>query len=101
MILNPLKPPGKAILVGVDADGSKGAGVNQEYNVTSFPTILYFEKGTYQFKFTGERTKDGKFITLYNACLEMFVCLCLCVCMFVCLYVRVSVLPDQVYWGED
>ena len=27
----------------------------------------------YQFKFTGEKIKDGEFITLYKACLEMFV----------------------------
>lgn len=50
---------GRALLVGIDADGGKGAGPNQEYNVTSFPTILYFEKGTFKFKFTGKRTKDG------------------------------------------
>ncbi|KAL5251923.1 hypothetical protein ACHWQZ_G014904 [Mnemiopsis leidyi] len=50
---------GKAVLVGINADGSKGAGPSQEYNVTSFPTILYFEKGAYKFKFTGDRTRDG------------------------------------------
>ena len=57
LLYNNISTPlaGRALLVGIDADGGKGAGPNQEYNVTSFPTILYFEKGTFKFKFTGKR----------------------------------------------
>lgn len=57
---------GRALLVGVNSDGSQGTGPSQEYNVSSFPTILYFEKGTFKYKFTGQRTKDGMISWLEN-----------------------------------
>jgi len=50
---------GKAVLMGMDCDGTKGISAKQEFNVTSFPTILYFEKGELKFPFTGDRTEKG------------------------------------------
>ena len=47
------------MLTGINVEGSRGSGAATDYNVTSYPTILYFEKGQYKMKFTGDRTATG------------------------------------------
>lgn len=48
-----------AVLVGMDVDNPQSQGLRSIYNITGFPTILYFENGRKKYDFGGERTKDG------------------------------------------
>ncbi|XP_065832181.1 protein disulfide-isomerase A5-like [Oscarella lobularis] len=48
----------KAILAGVDATKQENRPVAIEFNITGYPTIVYFEKGIYQYNYGGGRSKD-------------------------------------------
>lgn len=50
---------GQAVLAGMDVDTPDAYGIRQEFNITGFPTIIYFEKGQRKFDFSGGRDKDG------------------------------------------
>eukprot|EP00057_Strongylocentrotus_purpuratus_P027764 XP_011682238.1 PREDICTED: protein disulfide-isomerase A5 [Strongylocentrotus purpuratus] len=50
---------GDAVLAGMDVDRPENMASRQAYNITGFPTILYFEKGKRKFDFGGERTRQG------------------------------------------
>lgn len=50
---------GEAILAGMDVDRPENMATRQVYNITGFPTILYFEKGKRKYDFGGERTRQG------------------------------------------
>jgi protein disulfide-isomerase-like protein len=49
---------GKAILAGMDVTTMAGRDVIYEFNITGYPTIVYFEKGTKKFDYGGGRKKD-------------------------------------------
>lgn len=48
-----------AVLVGMDVDNPASQSLRTTYNITGFPTILYFENGRKKYDYGGERTKDG------------------------------------------
>ncbi|XP_065832026.1 protein disulfide-isomerase A5-like isoform X2 [Oscarella lobularis] len=48
----------KAILAGMDATKQENRPVAIEFNITGYPTIVYFEKGIYQYNYGGGRSKD-------------------------------------------
>ncbi|XP_054751410.2 protein disulfide-isomerase A5-like [Lytechinus pictus] len=50
---------GEAVLAGMDVDRPENMATRQVYNITGFPTILYFEKGKKKFDYGGERTRQG------------------------------------------
>ncbi|XP_071493170.1 protein disulfide-isomerase A5-like [Diadema antillarum] len=50
---------GSAVLAGMDVDRPENMATRQAFNITGFPTILYFEKGKRKYDYGGERTKDG------------------------------------------
>lgn len=52
-----LKP--KHVLAAIDVNRPENSMVRKIYNITGFPTLLYFEKGKMKFTFNGENSKDG------------------------------------------
>jgi len=50
---------GTAVLAGMDVDNMEAYSVRQAFNVTGFPTVIYFEHGEKKFDYKGPRTKDG------------------------------------------
>ena len=45
---------GKCILAGMDVDTPESFGVREEFNITGFPTIVYFENGRKKYNYAGE-----------------------------------------------
>lgn len=52
------KLKGQAVVAGMDVDTS-GRDVKLEFNVTGYPTLLYFKDGEMVYKYGGERTEEG------------------------------------------
>lgn len=52
-----LKP--NHILAAIDVNRPENSIVRKLYNITGFPTLLYFDKGKLRFPFNGENNKDG------------------------------------------
>ena len=50
---------GDAVLAGMDVDSPDAHGIRTEFNITGFPTLLYFEKGKKKFDYAGGRDKSG------------------------------------------
>lgn len=50
---------GRYILAGMDVDSPDAYGIRQEFNITGFPTLVYFEKGRKKFDYGGGRDKEG------------------------------------------
>ena len=50
---------GEAVLAGMDVDTPDSYGIRSEFNISGFPTLLYFEKGKKKFDYAGGRDKDG------------------------------------------
>lgn len=50
---------GEAVLAGMDVDTPDSYGIRSEFNITGFPTLLYFEKGQKKYDYAGGRDKDG------------------------------------------
>ena len=50
---------GKAVLAGMNVDNQNGYQVRADFNITGFPTVLYFEKGEKLYDYWGERTEAG------------------------------------------
>ncbi|XP_033625097.1 protein disulfide-isomerase A5-like [Asterias rubens] len=48
-----------AVLAGLDVDLPTNYEVRNAFNITGFPTILYFEEGQRKYDFGGERDKNG------------------------------------------
>ena len=48
-----------AVLAAMDLDKPEAFSVRQEYNVTGFPTLIYFEDGERQFDYSGGRDEDS------------------------------------------
>ena len=53
------KLKGKAVLAGMNVDNQNSYQVRADYNITGFPTVLYFEKGEKVYDYWGERTETG------------------------------------------
>lgn len=52
-----LKP--NHILAAIDVNRPENSVVRKLYNITGFPTLLYFDKGKLRFPFNGENNKNG------------------------------------------
>ena len=50
---------GHYVLAGMDVDSPDAYGIRQEFNITGFPTLVYFEKGRKKFEYGGGRDKAG------------------------------------------
>ena len=50
---------GESMLAGMDVDQPHNQAVRTAFNITGFPTIMYFEKGNLKFKYGGENNKEG------------------------------------------
>ncbi|XP_035658614.1 dnaJ homolog subfamily C member 10-like [Branchiostoma floridae] len=50
---------GQATLAGMDVDKPENEPVRRQFNITGFPTILYFEGGKQKYKYGGENNKQG------------------------------------------
>jgi len=48
---------GTAVLAAMDVNKPENSPVARKYNVTGFPTLLYFEGGQYQFVYPGDNNK--------------------------------------------
>ncbi|XP_043224621.1 protein disulfide-isomerase A5-like [Amphibalanus amphitrite] len=49
----------KHVFAAIDVNQPENYGVRQKYNITGFPTLLYFVKGDVKFTYDGEYNKDG------------------------------------------
>ena len=52
-----LKP--NSILAAMDVDRSENYKIKTVYNITGFPTMLYFKNGNMEFQYGGEYNKNG------------------------------------------
>jgi len=50
---------GKGTLAGMDVDKPDTHNVKTKFNITGYPTLIYFEKGEEKFQYGGEMNKDG------------------------------------------
>lgn len=50
---------GKAVLVGMDVDKPDAFNVRYQFNITGFPTLIYFEKGEEKYRYAGKYDKQG------------------------------------------
>lgn len=48
-----------AVLAAMDLDKPEAYGVRQEYNVTGFPTLIYFKDGMMQYDYSGGRDEES------------------------------------------
>ncbi|XP_055946978.1 protein disulfide-isomerase A5-like [Argiope bruennichi] len=49
----------KAIMAAMDLHKPENAAVRQHFNITGFPTLLYFENGRIKHKYDGENSREG------------------------------------------
>ena len=50
---------GQAVLAGMDVDTLSARDVKIEYNITGYPTVLYFKGGEMVYAYGGDRTEEG------------------------------------------
>lgn len=50
---------GKYVLAGMDVDTPDSYGVREQFNITGFPTIIYFEKGMKKYDYAGKWWGEG------------------------------------------
>ncbi|KAK6644436.1 hypothetical protein RUM43_000703 [Polyplax serrata] len=50
---------GHSILAAIDVNKPENIAVRNKYNITGFPTLIYFENGVKMFNYEGENKKDG------------------------------------------
>ncbi|PNF32184.1 Protein disulfide-isomerase A5 [Cryptotermes secundus] len=50
---------GHSVLAAIDVNRPENAIIRQQYNITGFPTMLYFENGNQKFMYEGENNKNG------------------------------------------
>ncbi|XP_022911186.2 protein disulfide-isomerase A5 [Onthophagus taurus] len=50
---------GEAYLAAIDVNRPENSGVRAQYNITGFPTLLYYESGVVKYQYEGENNKVG------------------------------------------
>ncbi|KAK5650473.1 hypothetical protein RI129_001502 [Pyrocoelia pectoralis] len=50
---------GHAILAAIDVNRPENAIVRNQYNITGFPTLLYYSNGAMKYQYEGENNKEG------------------------------------------
>jgi len=60
---------GDAILAAMDVNSPNNSPISRKYNITGYPTLLYFEKGKLMFPYQGGNNKDeiSKFLDAPSA----------------------------------
>ena len=53
-----LKMRGSAVLAAMDANRPENSPISRKYNITGFPTLLYFEGGSLLYPYPGGNSKD-------------------------------------------
>ncbi|KAJ8891320.1 hypothetical protein PR048_010836 [Dryococelus australis] len=48
-----------SVLAAVDVNRPENAAIRHQFNITGFPTMLYFENGNQKYVYEGENNKDG------------------------------------------
>lgn len=49
----------EAVMAGMDVDSYEGYTVREKYNITGFPTLIYFEHGEEKYRYQGKHDKDS------------------------------------------
>lgn len=49
---------GQATLAAMDVNKPENSAISKKFNITGFPTLLYFEGGSYQFQYPGGNNKE-------------------------------------------
>lgn len=57
---------GKHVLVAMDMDKTENSPARRIYNISGFPTMLYFENNQPRYTFEGDNTKEGILTFLQN-----------------------------------
>lgn len=47
------------VIAAINVDNSENYGLRVQYNISGYPTLLYFRSGAVQFNYGGEYTKDS------------------------------------------
>nr|CAD7440439.1 unnamed protein product [Timema bartmani] len=50
---------GHSVLAAIDVNRPENTVIRHQYNITGFPTMLYFENGYQKYVYEGENNKDG------------------------------------------
>ncbi|KAK9686365.1 Thioredoxin [Popillia japonica] len=50
---------GEAVLAAIDVNRPENAIIRTQYNISGFPTLLYYENGHLKYQYEGENTKVG------------------------------------------
>ncbi|ESN92531.1 hypothetical protein HELRODRAFT_115877 [Helobdella robusta] len=50
---------GEAVLAGMDVDTLDGEPIRMEFNITGFPTLIYFKNGEKVYNYGGSNDRDG------------------------------------------
>ncbi|CAK1588630.1 unnamed protein product [Parnassius mnemosyne] len=50
---------GEALLAAIDVSKPGNSQIRQLYNITGFPTLLYYEKGQYRFAYNGDNKRQA------------------------------------------
>lgn len=50
---------GEAVMAGMDVDTYEGYTVRQKFNITGFPTLIYFEDGEEKYRYQGKHDKSS------------------------------------------
>ncbi|XP_020917391.1 protein disulfide-isomerase A5 [Exaiptasia diaphana] len=49
----------EVVLAGMDVDTQEGYSIRMKYNITGFPTVIYFVNGEEKYKYSGKYEKDA------------------------------------------
>ena len=49
----------RAVLAGMDVDTPDAYGIRHEFNISGFPTLIYFEKGRKKYDYAGGRDRES------------------------------------------
>ncbi|KAK2570032.1 Protein disulfide-isomerase A5 [Acropora cervicornis] len=49
----------EAVMAGMDVDTYEGYPVREKYNITGFPTLIYFENGEEKYRYQGKYDRDS------------------------------------------
>ncbi|XP_012263633.2 protein disulfide-isomerase A5 [Athalia rosae] len=50
---------GHSIMAAIDVNRPENSGIRKKYNITGFPTMLYFHNGVQKYTYDGDNKKDG------------------------------------------
>ncbi|GLV40971.1 uncharacterized protein CBL_04495 [Carabus blaptoides fortunei] len=50
---------GHSVLAAIDVNRPENSVIRTQYNITGFPTLLYYQNGQFKFQYEGENNKNG------------------------------------------